>query len=53
MDFDYTNYEYLPHCTDGCGAITGWLHSKEIAKEAGMNHEKSNGHHWMVRERMK
>lgn len=53
MDFDYTDHEYLPQCTDGCGAITGWLHSRMVAGEAGINHEKSKGHSWIVRERLK
>ncbi|WP_243372190.1 hypothetical protein [Geotalea sp. SG265] len=53
MDFDYTDHEYLSHCTDGCGAITGWLQSREVAREAGKNHERNKGHNWMVRERMK
>ena len=53
MDFDYTAYEYLPECTDGCGAITGWLPSKDTANNAARNHQKDKGHKWFVRERMK
>ena len=53
MDFDYTQYEYLPECTDGCGALTNWLYSKEMANDAGRNHQKDKGHGYHVRERMK
>lgn len=53
MDFDYTAYEYLPECTDGCGAITDWLSSKETAREAGENHGRERGHSWHVIERMR
>lgn len=53
MDFDYTAYEYLPECTDGCGAITGWLVSKQVAREAGENHARETGHNWKVLEKMK
>ncbi len=53
VDLDFTQYEYLPECTDGCGAITGWLYSKEMANDAGRNHENEKGHKWLVRERMK
>jgi len=53
MDFDYTAYEYLPECTDGCGAITDWLNSKEMAREAGDNHSKKTGHSCKVLERMR
>lgn len=53
MDFDYTQYVYLPECTDGCGAITDWMHSGEIAREVGKNHGRMYGHGWQVRSRMK
>lgn len=53
MDFDYSAYEYLPECTDGCGAITDWLPSKEAAREVANNHGKQTGHQWQVQERMK
>jgi hypothetical protein len=53
MDFDYSTYEYLPECTDGCGAITGWLDSKQAASEAAGNHGRARGHRWRVLERMR
>ncbi|WP_198419383.1 hypothetical protein [Geomonas terrae] len=53
MDFDYTKYRYLPECKDGCGAITDWLESREMAREAGENHSKSKGHDWVLREKMR
>lgn len=53
MDFDYTAYQYLPECKDGCGAITDWLPSKEMAREVAENHAKVTGHSWKVLERMR
>jgi hypothetical protein len=53
MDFDYTEYEYLPECKDGCGAITDWLNSREMAREVGENHGRQTGHEWIVLEKMR
>ena len=53
MDFDYTKYQYIPECKDGCGAITPRLSSKEMAREAGENHRKSTGHDWFLLEKMR
>jgi len=53
MDHDYTAYEYLPECKKGCGKITGWLHSREMAKEVAENHTHQTGHEWRIIERMK
>ncbi|MBJ6748762.1 hypothetical protein [Geomonas anaerohicana] len=53
MDFDYTKYIYLPDCKDGCGAITDWLSSRKMAREAGENHHKSTGHDWVLIEKMR
>lgn len=53
MDFDYTKYQYLPECKDGCGAITDWLSSREVAREAGENHGRQTGHQWIVLEKMR
>lgn len=53
MKFDYSAYEYLPECSDGCQAITDWLPSFEAAREAGNNHGKQTGHKWLVQERLK
>jgi hypothetical protein len=53
MDFDYTEYEYLPECSDGCGAITDWMSSNDAAHEVALSHEKQTGHHWQVQQRMK
>lgn len=53
MDFEYTQYEYMPVCTDGCTIVTGWLVSKKAAQDAARNHEKGKGHHCELRERMK
>lgn len=49
MEFDYTEYEYLPECSDGCGALTDWLPSNEV----GLSHQKRTAHHWQVQQRMK
>lgn len=53
MDFDYTDHEYLPECTDGCGALTDWLQSKLVADQAGKNHEHEKGHVCVTRVRMR
>jgi hypothetical protein len=54
MEADYTEYEYLPECTDGCGALTeGWMPSNEDAHAVAHNHEKQTGHHWKVQQRMR
>ena len=53
MEPDYTEYEYLPECTNGCGALTDWLPSNDAAREVAHNHEKQTGHHWRVQQRMK
>jgi len=53
MDFDYTDHEYLPECTDGCGALTDWLQSKLVADQTGKNHHDEQGHAWVVRVRMR
>lgn len=53
MDFEYTQYEYMPICTDGCAVVTGWLVSKKAARDAARNHEKAKGHHCEMRERLK
>lgn len=53
MEHDYTAYEYLPECKAGCGSITNWLASKEMAKEVAENHEHKTGHGWKILERMK
>lgn len=53
MDFDYTKYQYIPECKDGCGAITQWLSSREMAREAGENHRRSTGHEWILLEKMR
>ncbi|SNB47917.1 hypothetical protein [Geobacter sp. DSM 9736] len=53
MDFDNTDYEYLPECTDGCGAITEWLRSKKAAHDVAHAHDADRGHHSVVRERMR
>lgn len=53
MDFDYTAYEYLPECTDGCGAVTKWLYSKEVAREVAENHAHQTGHCCKILERMR
>ena len=50
---DYTQYEYMPICIDGCDAITGWLQSKKAAHDAAYSHELDKGHHCQLRERMK
>ena len=31
LDADYTEYEYLPECKDGCGTLTDWMPSNEAA----------------------
>jgi hypothetical protein len=51
MDFDNTDHEYLPECTDGCGALTSWLQSKAAADQVVMNHRRENGHTGLVRVR--
>jgi hypothetical protein len=53
MIFDFTDFEYLPECIDGCRTITSWLPSRQAADQAGRNHEQETGHKWRVRERMK
>jgi hypothetical protein len=53
MYFDYTAYEYLPECTGGCGAISGWLYSKEMARQTAENHARQTGHAWKILERMR
>jgi hypothetical protein len=53
MEADYTEYEYLPECADGCGALTDWMPSNEAAHEAARGHEKQTGHQWRVQQRMK
>lgn len=53
MQHDYTAYEYLPECKDGCGKITEWMQSKEIANEAGENHGRQKGHRFKILERMR
>lgn len=53
MDFDYTKYVYLPECKEGCGAITDWLNSREMAREAGENHGRQTGHEWTLLEKMR
>lgn len=53
MSFDYTDHEYLPQCTDGCGAVTSWLPSREMAEQVAKNHAKGKGHNLVVRERLK
>jgi hypothetical protein len=53
MEFDYTDYEYLPECRDGCGALTDWLPSNDAAHEVGLAHQKLTAHHWQVQQRMK
>jgi len=53
MEFDYTEYEYLPECSDGCGALTDWLPSNDAAHEVGLSHQKLTAHHWQVQQRMK
>ena len=52
MQFDYTEYQYLPECRDGCGALADWLPSNDAAYEVGLAHEKLTGHHWRVQQRM-
>jgi hypothetical protein len=52
-DFEFTDHEYLTRCTDGCGAITGWIVSLDAANDAGRVHETDRGHHWEVTNRMK
>jgi hypothetical protein len=52
MQFDYTEYEYLPECSDGCGALTDWLPSNDAAYDVGLSHEKQTGHRWRVQQRM-
>ena len=49
---DATSYEFIAECTDGCGAITGWVYSSDVADDAGRVHEREGGHHWVVRSRM-
>ena len=53
MDFDNSAYEYLPECSDGCGAITDWQPSKDAAQETANNHAKQTGHKCQVQTRMK
>lgn len=53
MEHDYTQYEYLPECKEGCGAITDWLVSREMAREVGENHRRQTGHQWILLERMR
>ena len=53
MKFDYTGYEYLPECSDGCGAISEWLTSFDVAREVAHNHGRQTGHNWLVQERVK
>jgi hypothetical protein len=53
MEFDYTEYEYLPECRSGCRALTGWLPSCEAADEVARGHEKQTGHQCKVQSRMK
>jgi hypothetical protein len=53
MQFDYTEYEYLPECNDGCTALTDWLPSNDAAYEVGLSHEKQTGHRWHIQQRMK
>jgi len=53
-DHDYSAYVYLAECVDGCGAITEWLSSSKVAREAAANHSRmKGGHKWQVRERMR
>jgi hypothetical protein len=53
MEFDYSEYEYLPECTDKCGALTDWLPSNDAAHEAALSHQKQTDHHCRVQQRMK
>jgi len=53
MEADYTEYEYLPECAAGCGALADWMPSNEAAHEAARGHEKQTGHQWRVQQRMK
>lgn len=53
MDADYTEYEYLPECKDGCGALTDWMPSNEAAHAVAHNHAGQTGHEWRVQQRMK
>ncbi|GFO67044.1 hypothetical protein GMLC_06230 [Geomonas limicola] len=53
MDADYTDYEYLPECKDGCGALHDWMSSNEAAHAVCHNHEKQTGHTWRVQQRMR
>lgn len=53
MPFDYSDYEYRVICADGCGNLTEWMESREVADQVGKNHEHSTRHRWQVRERMK
>jgi hypothetical protein len=53
MDADYSDYQYLPECTNGCGALTDWMPSNEAAHAVAHNHEKQTGHTWRVQQRMK
>lgn len=53
MDFDYSEYEYLPECSSGCGALTDWLCSNDAAEEVVHNHGRQTGHHWQIQRRMR
>ena len=53
MESEYTDYEFLVECTEGCGEITGWLQSRIIAEQAIKNHAKENVHKCQIKERMR
>jgi len=53
MEADYTEYEYLPRCTNGCGALTDWLPSNDAAHEVALSHGKQTGHVCDVEQRMR
>lgn len=53
MIFDFTDHEYRTDCIDGCGSLTDWLSSGNVANQVKNNHENSINHRCVVKQRMK
>ena len=45
-------YQYMAICTDGDGALTAWLDTRQAANDVGKAHEvATKGHRWVILER--
>lgn len=53
MIFDFTDREYRTDCIDGCGSLTDWLESGNVAIQVSKNHENSTSHRCVIKEKMK